>query len=240
MDIDTLKRLCESGDDPWPDHGPEFDTLMLKATQTGYFEDLKTGETRDIFESTKKAAELQGVTLVPLSQMRDMQGRPMQLDKRYLWRVADSTPNRMTDYEDNNLRRVVNNGKWHNGIYLKFFKQYSHKDLPLGVYYGGRDKYLDGTRVSGNDVTLSANRPTSNWMFEPKGLDKDGHHRYAVWSERWTSWGSGWGQGSSWWLDTDIVRAGYDKDWEWRVYQDNDNPPNGWFHIKFDRVDYSE
>ena len=240
MDHNALKDLRDSGDSPWTDHGPEFDALMLQVIQTGFIKDPKTSETRDLFESTEKAATAKGITFVSLSQMRDMQDRPMEFNKRYIWRVADSTPNRMTDYEDNNLRRVVNNGKWHDGIYLKFSKQYSHRDLPLRVQYPGRDKWLDGTRVEGNDVVLSANGPTSNWMFEDKGLDRDGHHRYAVWAETWSAWESGWGQGSSWWLDSDIARAGYDKDWEWRTYPHNGTPPNGHFEIKFLRVDYSE
>lgn len=135
---------------------------MIKALETGTFENPESGKTVDMKEAREVGIAAAGISCVALSQLKDIQGRPVVLNKRYLFREANKERNRMTDFEDDNLRRVVNNTKWHNGIHLTMTKQYSHIEYLARIEYPGKGKYLLGTHYSGNDVTLNNNWSLSN------------------------------------------------------------------------------
>jgi hypothetical protein len=64
MDQATFKALRETGDGPCPDKGSEFDAMMVQVTQTRSFEDPKTGEKKDLSESTERAAKASGISCV--------------------------------------------------------------------------------------------------------------------------------------------------------------------------------
>jgi hypothetical protein len=233
----NLDGLDGAEPSPWLKFGPEFDLAMTKGLETGTFEDSKHGKTVDIHETREAGIASSGVTFVPMSQLKDIHGRPMVYGKKYLFREANHSVDRMTDFEDNNLRRVVNNAKWHDGIHMVLHKRYRQDDHIFYIEYPGRGKWLGGTNADGNDVSLHNNKPQSIWMFQDQGRDSHGFPCYAVWAEQWGAidYGNGF-----WMPEYSIARAGYERDYEWRVYKSNDRPPYGHFNIMFERVNYNE
>lgn len=117
MTAERVAELHSTGERPWPKVSPELDLAMIKGLETGSFEDPKSGKTVDMDVVREAGIASSGVSFVPISQLRDTENQPVVLGKRYLFREANHKRNRMTDFEDNSLRRVVNNAKWNGGIF---------------------------------------------------------------------------------------------------------------------------
>ena len=183
----TVKDVTErhgAGESPLPKVDPEFELAMIEGLETGTFKNPQTGKTLNMNEAREAGIAASEVTFVPLSQLKDTQNRPVVMGKRYLFRVAGSERDRMTDFEDNNLKRVVNNAKWHNGIYLKIFK-FASFDQVAKIEYPSRGKWLEGVRYAGNDVVLGDSPGRSMWLFEDQERESHGFPSYAMYSELW-------------------------------------------------------
>lgn len=235
MTIERVTELHDAGDSPWPKISPDYDLAMIEGLETGTFKVPKSDKTVNMDEIRETGIAASGVSFVPLSQLRDTQNRPVVQGKRYLFRVANSGRDRMTDFEDGNMRRVVNNSKWNGGIFLKLKQRYTSKDFVFKIEYPGRGKWLVGTMMDRNDVILGNDQSTSVWMFQDQGKDNNGFPCYGIWAERCgaTEYGQGF-----WMPDYAIARAGYDGDYEWATY--TKTAENGFFNIALERHSYSE
>lgn len=91
-----------------------------------------------------------------------------------------------------------------------------------------------------SDINLPETIKSSGILhFEHKGNDKSGHPCYHLWADQWGAHAAGI------FVDLpvfELVRAGYDRDWEYRTYigSSKSRAPEGYFKIKFRRVDYDE
>jgi hypothetical protein len=239
MTIKNVIELHDAGESPWPKVSPEFDTAMIKALKTGTFEEPESGKTFDMNEAREASIAATGVTPVALAQLKDTQNRPVVLGKRYLFREANRERDRMTDFEDNNLKRVVSNAKWHDGIYLKLWKSDSFGSNPAHtakIEYPGRGKWLQGTS-NNNDVKLTDASDLSIWIFQDQGRESHGFPSYALYAEHYpypnVVDGDGFMKPTMM-----LARAGYDNDWEWRAFTTLSD--KGFFTIALERVDYNE
>jgi hypothetical protein len=215
MTVEKLAELHDAGESPWPKVSPEFDTAMIKALETGTFEDPQSGKTFDMNEAREASIVATGVTPVALSQLKDTQNRPVVLGKRYLFREASRERDRMTDFEDNNLKRVVNNAKWHNGIHLKLRECHAwgaNPALTATIEYPGRSKWLQGTS-NNNDIKLTDASDLSIWIFQDQGRESHGFPCYALYAEHYSYPNVASGDGSMK-PSMMLARAGYDNDWE--------------------------
>lgn len=240
MTVEKLAELHDAGESPWPKVSPEFDTAMIKALETGTFEDPQSGKTFDMNEAREASIVATGVTPVALSQLKDTQNRPVVLGKRYLFREASRERDRMTDFEDNNLKRVVNNAKWHNGIHLKLRECHAwgaNPALTATIEYPGRSKWLQGTS-NNNDIKLTDASDLSIWIFQDQGRESHGFPCYALYAEHYSYPNVASGDGSMK-PSMMLARAGYDNDWEWRAFA-APLADKGFFNIAFERVDYND
>lgn len=112
------------------------------------------------------------------------------------------------------MRKIVNNPKGHDGLYMKIRKTYCDTHARFYVESPWKENYLLGIMYLGNDVTLNNNSQMSVWMFDSKGLDQHGHPCYVIWAENWGLSDNG----DIFMPEFSVARAGYDKDWEWRTY----------------------
>lgn len=236
----TSEDVHKDGESPWPNISKEFDEMMMKELDDGF--NYKSDQVKMV-----RIGENGKETIVPaadrrfctIAEMRDMNNRPVVLDKKYFFREADRQDFRALDWE-NNKRQIVFNPSRNNGLYLKFDKRFnSNASATHGVRYPGNGEgyWLLGMLSGTSDVSLGKNQLSSQWMFEADGTDRFGEPCYAVWTR--TAGASE--SGGIWFPENGISRAGYDGDWEWRSYTPGyRGPPNGYFRVKFQRIDYNE
>lgn len=230
---------------PWPKVSDEFDAKMMEFIKQPFdykADNVKMSRIQD--NGDVSAVPAASRNLVAFSDLRDMTGRPVVWKKRYYIKAANTADsNRKLDHQ-NNKKKVVFNPKWHNGLHLHFDNTMLDKGKPSSIvfgirYPGGTDwrgsDWLAGDK-SNNDVILGKNQLSSMWMFESAGIDSQGHQHYRI----FTAIHGIEDVGGFLKPTHTIAQAGYDKDWEWRTYEEGYTAKNGFFTVKFERFDYNE
>lgn len=123
--IESVNQPDEDGEIGWLNVSSEFNAAMMKGLETRTFEDSKSGKTVDMYKARRAGTASSNVTFLPMSQLRDIQGRPIIYSKRYLFREANRERNCITDIEKGNLKRVVNNTKWNDSLFFKIHRKYN-------------------------------------------------------------------------------------------------------------------
>lgn len=170
-----------------------------------------------------------------LDELTDINGQPMQLNKRFLLLSETSGPGnfRALDWESNK-RQIVFNPSRNGGLYLELDNRFfPNSPGSFGIYYTAGGEWLLGNRQDSSDVVLGHNQLSSHWFFANAGKDSHGHSSYEIWTMRY-----GADQVGDLWLpSSDVGRAGYDGDYEWRTYTDGRTPAGGWFRVKFQLIE---